>query len=471
MQYHNVKIKAIIAIIAILLFVIGLFFIYFHNTDITKNKPELRYASEIKNNIISNLSLAIKIDLKNLDEQIDNLIPKKYNFSDRKNKCIKTLLGNVDCKIQGYITKSGDVSISTFKNYIQLKVPFYIKVGVAAGFVKETFNTHLDLIIKFHPKISPNWVLSLDDMKVNAVLNECYTKLIGVKISVCSLIEKPIEKALKKIDINKLKAINLHAKIKKIWQQAHSVNKISSNHDIYLTTEPKTLDFSGFDVINDTLIANISLGVKFNIVTGHKPNKPKYVLLPNLGNNIKNGFSISLPIRVSYAALKDVLEKELIGKDFNYPIEVKNIEVYPSADNLVIGVYFKIDSFLASNGVAYFSGKFVIDNKNKTIKIDNLKLTSISDNNLVDILAAMISLITNQPVYDFSNDYKNLIATINNNPHTFDNMKLDIELNEQSIQVQELQLLKDGIYIGMVINGSAELNNEDGIDKLKRTIP
>lgn len=443
-------------IISILLFVIAVFFIYFDNAV---NKPKVLYSPEIKNNIISNLSLAIKIDLENLNKQIDGAIPEKYNFSHNEKSCIQKFGINLDCKINGFIAKTGDVSTSIARNYLILKAPFYVKMRVSTSIVAKTVKMNLVLAVKLNQKINPNWVLSLDDVEVKVILNECYIELLGIKISVCALIEQPLQNALRVFDINKLSIINLRANAKKIWRFAHKVNKLSANPDIYLITEPKTLDFSGFNITNDTLIANISLGAKLNLAVGNKPDKPPYTPLVNLGANVKDDFSINLPIRASYATLKNELEKRLLGNYSGYLTKINGLDVYPSGEDIVIGIDFNIDNFFSSKGVAYFSGKPIIDSKNKTITIDGVKLTSISNNTFVDILSSVVVSAMEKPVYNFTNDYKNFIDTINNNPLVFNDIKLNIKLDEQSIQSQELHLLKDGVYIGIVINGEAELNN------------
>ena len=457
MQKYNIKIKTIIAVLLVIFVLFG----YFYNDYTTTSKPEKKYASEVENTRISNLSLAVKIDLTNLNEQVDELIPKRYDFSGNKNGCIKKLGISVDCKWKGHIKKTGDIIILTSKNNMQFKVPLHIKTRVSAGVIKKTVNTHLDLIIKLNQKINPNWDLH-SDLNIDIALKQCYIRLLGIKISVCGVIKKPILKALERINTDGLEELQLREKVKKIWKSAHRVNKISANPDIYLVTEPTTLAFSGFNVIDNMLITNLTLGAKLNIVAGYKPDEPEYTPLPSLATDVKDDFSIFLPVKVSYTALEDAL-KQLSSKDLQYKgntIIINDIEIYPSSDNLVIGIDFMTDivnPFLDSKGKVYFYGKPVIDNKNKTIRIENFKLTSEINNNLVEILGFIASKIFNQPIYNFENDYKYLFDKINENPLTFDKMQLNIQLNEKSIRIQELRLLKDDIDIGVIVEGKVEL--------------
>ncbi|MEY4111441.1 MAG: hypothetical protein RLZZ46_1797, partial [Bacteroidota bacterium] len=123
--------------------------------------------------------------------------------------------------------------------------------------------------------------------------------------------------------------------------------------------------------------------------------------------------------------------------------KVKNLEIYPSNDSLVIGIDYLIDfpyQTLDVNGQMFISGHPFFNNSTKEISISDFKFNGFSDQKFADLLVSTISIgieyiLTDELKISFKEQYDHLIAESNSNLNKTlaENIKLHGEITQAEL--------------------------------------
>ncbi len=178
--------------------------------------------------------------------------------------------------------------------------------------------------------------------------------------------------------------VDLKSRFQQVW------NELNKGYNIYglgwLTINPQKIRINNLFAINDSL--NIFLGLSAKPVISFEKPIEKTSVVPNMGSfSRQSGFSIFLDAVLSYDSLSNIMNQNLVGKEFDFKkafIKKKFIidecKIYGGGFEKMI---IKIKFSGTNNGVVYLVGKPVYDKDKKTIEIADIDFDIKSKNVLL----------------------------------------------------------------------------------------
>jgi hypothetical protein len=110
-------------------------------------------------------------------------------------------------------------------------------------------------------------------------------------------------------------------------------------------------------------------------------------------------FELNVPIETPYAALERLMQQAVLGRSYRLEtplgwitVRPKNIELYPSRDEVAIGIAFVLDYdryLLGTSGTVWFAGKFDASSDGKRIQISKMAMTRKFTNPIWTIASAL----------------------------------------------------------------------------------
>ena len=171
-------------------------------------------------------------------------------------------------------------------------------------------------------------------------------------------------------------------------------------------------------------------------------------------------------VKISYNKIEeDILSKLRESTINNEKINFKNVEVYPSKNGLVLGVFYKTfdnNILLRRKGVFYVK----VDPKlisGKNISFANFEIKNISDSNFLDTSVRIVGMVKNvlsiikKDVSDYNYSYKKSLDDVKHKIASYLNKKYPNEIRSEGkieeMFFEDLSFLEDGIEISFNLSG------------------
>ena len=396
----------------------------------------------------STITLPIEVDLQVLEAYLDTIIPDKLADIHKQNKvCIKPqylktksipkcrrdkfkisckeewiklrTIPKIKCDIQGWVKKDGKVLITGKGKKLRIALPVKAQVSVKANFT-QTADAKATLYIDITPHIHKDWSISAEVTPEIIWQKKPTIKLLNmVKITLLSKVEPKLEKSINKF-IRKLphllKKLKVKDKIAKVWKEIQEPIKLDDDSNMYLLFKPKSISYSGLNIVNNTLHTTISTVGNTNIYLG-KPNVEdcKKSQLCNVGaiSSKKGAFSFHLPVTIKYSELLALSNKNFIeGYTIDLTkstlpalLKISNPKIEKSSKgNLKIMAHILYDNrstwlkaidifdWFDVSGEMTFEGRPTIDKHARSLVLDNLVYSSTTNNKLFDLMVDASSL-------------------------------------------------------------------------------
>ena len=460
--------------------------------DITE-RPERRPQSSSISPLESHIALSAQIDLQKAQSRLNDLIPDPskpiVSFHGDQSGCIKKKIKpfgptiSIGCKWNGEVYKKGSATIAGAAQGLNFIIPVKAWARVKnKGFVRvtETFQVDLTVTATASPKLRSDWSLDLNlstDFKWDKRPRILLLGFIPIRIS--GLVEPKIWEQLKKVEEQiktEIRSLDIRGRAMQAWEKAHAPIKLSSDPEVWLRFKPKAIRFSGIHTQNSILAASVSMAANMETILGERPDAFPVSPLPELGEQDRESgpFHIRLPIILEYEALKKEIEKVLrvrqkwapIQKKPSHYVTVQEVEVYPSKENIVVGINFSADlpdEWLDTRGKVYFQGKPVIDNEQRMMKVENFDFTRTTDNALINVVSLLFrerikSELSSALTYRFGDEYDKFINAAN------------VELNRDFgdgvtsqgfldyAKVDKVVMFERGIYLSVISTGQLQFN-------------
>ncbi len=251
--------------------------------------------------------------------------------------------------------------------------------------------------------------------------------------------------------------------------------KLPSDAEVWLRVGPKAINFSEIHAQGNILRANLAVVANVEAVLGKRPKPFPSSFLTGVGVQVaqENKSVLRLPIVLEYVSLERKLKKFLnihqkwapIQDKPNYYWTVKGVEIYPSRENLVVGIDFIADSPILNGHVtAYMIGKPVIDNEQRIVRVKNPdfiveRIDGMSSKIFLwfgqdQIREALVSKLSS---YSFGNIADKLINEVNGklDKDLGNGVKIQGTLNYE--KVDKVVMLENGIYLGTILEGKLEM--------------
>ena len=453
-------------------------------SDVTERPPRQPQSLSVVP-LESRIALSAKINLRKVQSDLNNLIPDAIRFSGERGGCYKkNVLGvkiSVGCKWNGQVQRRGTATISGSSQRLDFTVPFHAWATVRTRRfgVQETVTTDLTATATASPKLSSDWSLALN-------LNTDFTWdrrptlfLFGfIPVTVGSIVQPLIKKELVKLEKkieDEIRSQDIRGRATQAWGKIHEPIKLSGNPEVWLRLKPKAVNFSGIHMEDNILNASVSIVTDMETILGERPKAFSKSSLPDIGEQMQkiDKFLIRLPIILEYEALRKEIEKVVrVGQKWapirdkpHHLLTVRNVEVYPSDENFVIGISFVADlpnKWLDTRGRVYFLGKLVVDDEQREVRVDNIDFTRTTDNQFINVASLLLrDLIRNKLMsaltYRFGDEYAEFIDTANRelNRDFGDGVMSQGSLNYA--KVDKVVMLGNGLYLSVISEGNLRL--------------
>ena len=431
----------------------------------------------------------LSIPLSNLQERLEDDIPKSlYNDSGKiRQKCIR-IFGKKLCEsyqVGGWAQRTGPIQLIPLNNgYLRIAIPLQYKLDVKGRgkVVKELlrnikFRTAaFTAIADLKLSVSSQWQLQLAAHSSIQWQKSPKVKVLGVELNIKQKVEKPIlkalDKALKKQQIKMAADERLRKRVEHFWTTLHQPRKLQGNFPLWLNASPAALDLSAIRIDDEAIRVDLALRTLLSTSANGQGINNEPSPLPLLTNRSVQPslIRISLPLALSYDALASSFKQRLKNKPIEYKqgdisISVKAIEIYPNNDRLVLAAKVKLNGLLgllSSDGEVYISGKPVIDNESKTLKLSNVEFSRKLDSQFWNATTQLLhkQLLTGLQdalVYDFSNNYSEVYRSINQqlNSKPAKNVKLNGQL--ETLRMLNIQPDLDELRVTLEAEGIVNL--------------
>lgn len=451
-------------------------------------KPSLSvipYSSQVNESIVQT---HLTIPLPRLREKLEADIPELlYDDPGKiKEKCIR-IFGKSLCEtyqVGGWVNRTGPVQLTALNNgFLRIAIPlkYKLKVRGKGKIVKELLRNidfkeaSFTAIADLQPRINRHWKLQLAAESYIQWHQSPRVKILGIELDIQNKVEKPIQKALNKALLKQQKKIaadnRFKERVTEFWSTLHQSKKLKGPFPLWLKATPQALSLSTLQVDN----AAIHIGLSLRTMLTTSNNSDDFLQpspLPPLVNQTigKSAIHINLPLALAYEDLANSLQDRLKKKPLEYKqgkisLTVKAIEIYPSNDRLVLAAKVKINglaNLLASDGEIYISGKPVIDNKNKILRLADVAFsrkldspfwstaTSLLHDQLLDGLKSAL-------VHDFSESYEALHGSINKQLQGQHGKKIKLNGELYGLEIQGLHPDLDELRLILKARGAVNL--------------
>ena len=422
----------------------------------------------------------LSIPLDRLRERLEADIPVSlYDDPGKiKQKCIR-IFGKNLCEtyqVGGWADRTGPVQLIPLNNgFLRVTIPLQYKLKVKGkGKIVKELLRNVDFrtaaftaIADIKPTVNSNWQLQLLTNSSIQWQQSPKVNVLGVELGIQEKVEKPIlkalNKALKKQQTKMAADSRFRKKVEAFWMTLQQPRKLNGPFPLWLKTNPTALNLSTIRIDSDAIRVGLALQTTLSTSSNNDNSIAQATPLPPLLDRSipTSKLRISLPLALTYETLASSLQQRLTEKPLEYKqgdvsISVKSVDVYPNNDRLVLAAKVKLDGLLgllSSDGEIYISGKPVVDNQTKTLKLAEVEFSRKLDSKFWNVTTQLLhgrllEGLQSALVYDFSQNYNEAYQSINqqfNGMHS-KNIKLNGRLDDLKIlniqpDLEELRLI------------------------------
>lgn len=319
------------------------------------------------------VSITYETIKKTIDKSVGNVL---YNDDAWDNN------DNDDIKVR--VTKTGDIRIVGFREYIKVSLPVEVYFAgryEACDFCPElTKSTTFEMEADFVSKISldPSWTLiTQTESKGFTIKKDPYLSLgplnINIKAVVESVLRSQLGELTKMLDKTVKENLNLKKYVDEAWKELQKPILADSTYNAWIAFTPQEFVMAPLNCTKDKLTINGALLTFIDTKLGEKP-MPKNTKMNGLTlkETIPSNFRIELPVEIDFA--EATRQARLAFKDSSFvvtkkkKIHIDDIEVYGKGGE----VFIKTRMSDAVRATIYLKGKPAYDPTTMEIYFQNL---------------------------------------------------------------------------------------------------
>ena len=474
----------------------------------------------IANHQPSTITLPIKLDLKVLENYLNEILPEELADIDEQNiacvkpqyfkttgipkcrrdgfkiKCKKNNLKirtvpKIKCDVEGWVKRNGQISVTGQGETLKFAIPVKAKVSANAK-ISETAEATAVINIDVKPQINQDWSISVDmapDIKWSK--RPTIELLEVIKITLQSKVEpklrKKMEQFIKKVPQH-LADLKIKEKVRTVWKDIQEPIKLNDDSNIYLLFKPKEVSYSGLNIADNILQTTISAEGKTQIVLGNPTTsdceKSGLCTLGTISNQ-KGKFNFHLPVSISYQELLAISNKKFLeGHSINFiksalpgVFKITNPKIEKgSAGTLNISVNINYDnrsSWLKAidifnwfdvDGKMTFKGTPRINAKKRCLVLEDLAYDSTTNSDLFDLLVDATGL---EPIssyfaelmeFKFGKKIDNAVIKVNKALSSFSKDDLTVSAALHMASIDDLKINDEKITISTQLSGVVNAN-------------
>jgi hypothetical protein len=443
--------------------------------------PDVSYKPEKKESV---LNLPVKVDFNTVERIVNEKVP--INLFSQKDINV----GN-GVKLQLEVVREGAITFSTSYGNIITSLPIYVKGKVTMnnevkvglfGFVNKAvnvsktqdFETKINVTATTRLRIDQDWNIKPTTTSDFTITQPPKVNIMGFTISLGTITKQKLREQLPRlnslIDEKIASSFDLHDQMTKYWESIRKPVLLTSTPvKVWGLFEPTQFNFAPPRSLNaKTIQFNLSVKTYIQSYIGENAPQPNCgPLLPLKNNSTKaENFNLNLPIAVEINQIKQIAEKEVVGKTFAIPnssrtVTVNGIDVYGSGNKLVIKCNVKSKRIV---GDIYLIGIPQYDKEKREIYMQDVDF-DVNTNNLLAKKAAWLAnafflkKIESKLHYSAGaslDEAKTKLESTLNNLKVDEHVKISSKVN--ALTIDSIHTAQDVIYMNANVSGNLNVS-------------
>lgn len=436
------------------------------------DKPPLLPDSAAPFTTQSRMSATIEFGLPALASDIEADIPRRLASIDERVACVHRRVMffrvNANCDVWGYVERSGPVSLYGRGDRLYGSVPIH---GEIEGQGANRFTSRIrgeteasaTIEAEARPELTKDWALDLHFSDGFNWSEAPVLHVLGRDIPLAKYAEPRIHAQLGHVRSRALGAarhLDLHDKAEKAWAHAFAPVQLSDNPPVYLQLTPQAAAFAGVRANSKVLRGSLELSGAAETFVGQQPPAVTATALPALGRDVDEPgeFNVVLPVRIGYDTLKDKITQAIGALPTVAGLSVRDVDVYPSAGKLVIGLRIvkASESGADAGHWVYLTGGLQVDNDGHAVRLADLGIT-IDDETLAPLIDPVMARLRDNLSVDYGVAYQNLLNAANEKltRPLKDGFRMEGHLDQAALD--KVYLPADGIMIALRASGDLKI--------------
>lgn len=382
----------------------------------------------------------LRLPLDNLQQKLEQDIPETLHHSpgEVKQKCVR-IFGKKHCEefqLGGWAKRTGPVQLQALNNgYLRVQIPLQYKLNATAngrlirGLLREVdFKTaSFTAVADLRPVMDTHWHLNVLHQTQIIWRQSPQVSVLGVRFNIQEHIEKPLKKALNKALAKQQQTLanddRILQKMNSFWVRLQQPRALSEKFPLWIQANPSELALSELRMINNAIEVDLSLRAKLQTASNESTLNNETTPLPPLSHTAigASQVRINLPLALDYSVMADRLQQRLSSRPIhirerNTSIQVNAIQIYPNNERLVLAAKVTLKGFknwFSSDGELYISGRPVVDNQSKTVRLADASFSRKLDSPFWSLATQLMQTqllesLQQSLMHDFSEDYQQL---------------------------------------------------------------
>ncbi|WP_234831177.1 DUF4403 family protein [Rhodopseudomonas palustris] len=410
----------------------------------------------------SRISAAVEFGLPALASKIEQSIPRRLATIDERVACVnRRVIGfrvQANCDVDGYVERSGRVSIYGRDGRVYGSVPIYgaLEAQGANRFtsrIRGETEASATVEAEARPRLTKDWALALNFSDRFSWSEPPVMRVLGREISLTKYAEPRIRSQLAKIRSRAnaaARSLDLKGKAAAAWRHAFDPIALSDTPPVWLQLTPQAVSFAGVSADSKVLRGSLELRGSAMTTVGQQPPAVEAAPLPPLGNEVSapGELDVILPVRIGYDVLKQKLSDILAATPIA-GLAVRDLDIYPSSGKLIIGLRLdKPSDEPATENWVYVSAGVVVAADGQSVALSDLAVITPNDQ-----LALLITNLQDKARIDFGPAYQNLLKAANDKLNRPLQNGFRLEGHLASAKLEKLYLPADGVVVAMRATG------------------
>jgi hypothetical protein len=363
------------------------------------------------------LNTEVPSQLHTIDDNIGKCLSSTKTlkiYDGYKTTMVTNCLASVSVHAKGPVQRNGRIRVSGSGDTLRVEVPVKAHakltprgdVGKATG-LRETAEASLVATATARLGVKQDWSPDITISTDFTWDKRAQIEVLGIPITFGSQAEKPIQEKLRALAAQVSRVVPpelVRSTVLKGWRLANTPTQLLKEPAVWLKVEPTTIRYTGVDVQTNIVRTHFNIQGTGRVSLGARPATPSLPPLPRLETvqSVTPDSEVVLPIVVPYSMLAEALRSQLAGTWFHVDddkidakligsaFRVIAIDVYPSKDSLVLGAKLRIDvpgRWLDLRGSLFAVIKPRIDHATRTVHLDQLELTAVTDSTFINATA------------------------------------------------------------------------------------
>jgi hypothetical protein len=422
----------------------------------------------------SRISATIEFGLPALASAIERDIPRRLATIDERINCVhrRVLIFrvNANCDIEGYIERTGPVSLYGRGDRVIGAVPIYGTVS-GQGANRFTARIHGDtearatVEAEARPQLRRDWSLDLNFSDGFHWTEPPYLHVLGRDIALAQYAEPRIRSQMTRIRSRAEAAarrLDLRGKAAAAWQQSFEPIKLADTPQVWLQWTPQSAAFAGVRANSRVLSGALEFSGAAETVVGQAPPAVAPTALPPLGADVTapGTFDVILPVNIGYDILRDKIMQVIEAAPKGDKV-IREVQIYPSSGKLVVGLRIAkgTDNDPAAGDWVYLVTTPTVDSDSQTVALSDLAVDGTLENDVGALLGGdqILAQLREKATASYAAAYQNLLDAANQRltRPLKDGFRMEGHLT--SAKLDKLRLLPDGLSLALRASGELKI--------------